>query len=602
MKPKVILSLIMVLLLVFLLPGCFGGRQSPLQQANPPSPVTEEGATRTIEITDPEEIQYLWSHYLYDGIPTVLNGEFDDPAEMKDQGYLVHFALVRLVKDGDVPSNPSDAQDTREIEIPSVKQVEQKIKEYFNIDVPVDPEKLIKQSYILSDDGRMIKIPSEEVGYEEKPWGFTIDKILYDPAKGEYRVAMDHIANLKTGRVDYTIQVTLKERGKRDLYYGSVKREYKEQKVVELLGEYTPLRAEDFGAEVVENVTPISIYGFDVGRNLLLIASSDRMDTITLYNPENHQMERRLELPISSGSLFRGIRKLPDRLIFKMNDSFFVTDLNLTRMGEAATKLPDSVRKVLANPQYLSEYDVSQDLKKIVYTDRSGLYLHDLESGKTTKLSSHIPVKSTLLDTSYIRTPYYSKDDQMIIAKLSGYEEDYGLLVLPLDQPAKRYIERKISRFESMDETNVMFPIPSIEYIDVEEVSVGQRGEGRRTFAIRMVDLNKKDLSSAVEKSVLRKVDFQDEWNQQPWNLNTEGIPRYNGKYMAYVASDREEGIVYPDERIYHLVRINLETMKAETVLSVKAGVPSIRALTGDGRILFSYAFEREQGLAITGK
>lgn len=66
--------------------------------------------------------------------------------------------------------------------------------------------------------------------------------------------------------------------------------------------------------------------------------------------------------------------------------------------------------------------------------------------------------------------------------------------------------------------------------------------------------------------------------------------------------SIHEEGIVYPDERVYHLVRINLETMKAETVLSVKAGFPSIRALTGDGRILFSYAFEREQGLAITGK
>lgn len=126
----------MALLLVFLLPGCLE-EDNPRSRNRILSPVTEETATGTIEIADPEEIEYPWSHYLYDGISTILNGKFSDPAAMKDKGELVRFALVRFVKDGVVPSNPSDAQDTREIEIHSVRQVEKKIKEYFNIDIPI---------------------------------------------------------------------------------------------------------------------------------------------------------------------------------------------------------------------------------------------------------------------------------------------------------------------------------------------------------------------------------------------------------------------------------------------------------------------------------
>lgn len=272
----------------------------------------------------------------------------------------------------------------------------------------------------------------------------------------------------------------------------------------------------------------------------------------------------------------------------------------MNRISGSVTPLPDVIKKALVDKDYTTAYDVSTDLKRIAFTDKNGLYIHDLDTGETKKLSSHIPVKSDLFDKAYIIAPHFSVNDKAIISKLSGYEGYYGVMALNLEYPDQPYIEQNIHTLDGMNYTNVMYPIPSMRYIDKTPAVGSKITKESLTFGIEMVNLESLSNPLIKVKRNISKVTFEDEKNQQPM-ASVDNIPMYNGKYLVYVATRYEDG-TQSEEQVYHIVRINLETMKAETILSIKAGMPYIRAVTDDGRVMFSYHFERESGLAITGK
>ncbi|MDN5312575.1 MAG: hypothetical protein PWQ68_1548 [Thermoanaerobacteraceae bacterium] len=606
---------------IYLLAGCTLQQNSsrPMQQSGQTASVTVENesdsdeskvATNVVEITDPDELERIWSKYIFDGITSVLNTEFNAPSEIETRFYLIKYALQRMVKDGDIKPRSVESRDLCEIDIPTAEQIQSKIKQYFNIDLQLDLEKELKEGFGISKGEKTMRIYSEQIPYDAgNPWDVALRRITYDKTQGEYTVILDHIANHKTGRIERITYITLKERDDKSLYYVSVKSEYPQTKFVEISGDYTMLKAEDFGAEIKPYISPASVYGSDIGGKLLLQADrlldekspdSGIIITFSIYDPRANKVEKRFEIPQAKNSRFHSVRILPDKLIFKMTDSFFVTGPDLERKSSNKVPLPDVIKEAMADENYMASYDVSADLKRIAFTDRNGLYIHDLNSGETKKLASHIPVKSNLFDKAYIIVPYFSADDKVIISKLSGYEGYYGVMVLNLDHPNKPHIEKNINILGSMDYTCVMYPIPDIRYIDITPAADGKMPEVQRTFGIRMVNLESFSDPRITEKSDISKVIFEDEKNQQPID-SVDNIPIYNGKYLAYVAARYEDGSS-PDEMVYHIVRIDLETMKAETVLSIKAGIPYLRAVTQDGRIMFSYHFGREWGLAITGK
>ncbi len=509
-----------------------------------------------------------------------------------------------MVKDGDVGPGPSEISDSTEIEIPTTALVQSKIRQYFDIDVQLDLEKVLREGFGLSEGDRTIRVYSEQIPHDaQNPWGIVLRSVTYDQDQGTYKVILDSLANPKTRRIERVTHITLKERNDKSLYYLSVKYEYPKTEFVEITGDYVTLRAEDFGAKMTHYESPAAVVGSGIGGKLLLRADrslniknpySDIVTTFSIYDPRENRVERQFEIPETKTSLFHGVRILPDKLIFKMTDSFFVTTLDLGKI-DSTRALPDVIRKALADTDYITGYDVSADLRKIVFTNRNGLYIHDLDSGLTTKFASHIPVQSDLFDKAYIMSPHFSVNDKAIIAMLSGYEGYYGVMALNLQHPDKPYIQRNPSILSGVDWTNVMYPLVHMQL------------GARKALEIERINLEAlSDPSTKVNRDI-REIIFQDEESQQPID-SIDNIPMYNGRYLAYVATgyakDNSHSAeqVYPDEQIYHIVRVDLETMKAETILSLKAGMPYIRALTGDGQVLFSYHFEREMGLALTGE
>lgn len=583
------------LLLLLTIPGIVGCRPGPAA----PGPA---GGQDVVVVTDAGKLAMLWDNYIYDGITTVLNAEFTNPAEMEEQHFLVSYALRKMTRAAAGAAETCDAV-FREIDIPAAAAVEAEIEKYFGLKTQVSLREEIARYYGIEPGDTTVTVNIGHLSYgTENPWGIVMDKVTYDPAGKEYAVALNNIANRKTGRVGRIMHVVLKEREDGSLYYRSVRYEYPETELVEITGDYTVLDPADFGAKSEVYSMPIDVRGSAVGGRLLLRANRRENEndpslvtnsTFSVYDPSAKRVISSLVLPQTPEKRLSGVRILPGQLIFKLNDGFFSTDLALKRQGNGTTSLPEPIRAVLGDRDFTAGYDVSADRSQIVYTDKTGLHLYDLRMGESRRLASHVPVNSELFDMAYIMAPQFVAGDAAVIAKLSGYEGYYGLMTIDLADPAAEpRIVREINILDSLDCTNVMHPVPNLRFRTAEGTVPD--------FGIEMMDLAKAGDPAAGRQPNAAEIEFADE-HQKRLLESVEQHPLYNNRYLAYVAEGYEPGM-QPEEVVYRVVRIDLATLRAETVLKVKAGVPYLLALTGDGRVMLSYHFEREAGLVITGK
>ncbi|MEW6307520.1 MAG: hypothetical protein AB1492_00500 [Bacillota bacterium] len=305
-----------------------------------------------------------------------------------------------------------------------------------------------------------------------------------------------------------------------------------------------------------------------------------------MYDPALNAVEARFEVPQQDGSWLHGVRVLQDTVLVKLTDCFFVVDRALALVG-SATPLPEPVKQALSGNGFRGAYDVSVDLTRIDYTDQDGLHLHDLDSGQTQRLSGHIQVGDRLLPQAYILTPHFSRNDEAVIAMLSGYEGCYGLIALRLRDQSQPYVYKNPELYYGIGWMNARYP-----YADLKP------SWSPAPPKLALMDLEA--LASSGPAPAHREVVLASPSEQQPIGY-MEYLPLFNADYFVYVAlawdPDGAE-----EKHVYRIVRVDLETMQAETLLTIRAGTPYLRALTADGRVMFSYNFKRKIGFAITGK
>ncbi len=604
MRKSLLFHTAWLLLVLLAAAGCQPPALPGNSAANNQEPSQPEAAN-LVTITDPAELERLWSDYLFDGITTVQNCEFTDPAAIGDRFFLINFALMRLVKDGEATVLSSDATHSM-IRIPTPAQVQAKLRAYFNIDLEFDLMAELEKGIGIEPGATTVPVYCEQIHYTAgNPWSLVLAEVTYDPEQHTYSVRIDSIANQDTGRVGRSTHITLKEREDQSLCYKSVRYEYPPTHLVAITGDYTPLNPAVFGAEDLVYTQPIPVYGTELGSDLFLrgerrsdLTRPDSETTVTfsVYDPAAGQVLHQLELPQSDGNRLHGVRILPDQLIFKFTDRFYVTGLDLKPVG-SPVPLPEAVKAVLADDSFFAGYDVSADRQRITFTDRDGLHLYDLKTGEIRKLASPLPVNDGIMELSYILVPQYSAQDTAIIAPLSGYEGYWGAMTVNVSAPDRQYIDRSINLLQGLDYTNIRYPIPDLRFGATEP----SESASRSPFGIRMMDLAAGSDLLQPAANAIAPVAFSDPANQHPL-FEPGNNPLYNGRYLAYIAAGPYKAGQQPEEQIYRVVRVNLATMHAETVLSIQAGVPYLRALTGDGRIMLSYHFERESGLLLTGK
>ncbi|MEW6307521.1 MAG: hypothetical protein AB1492_00505 [Bacillota bacterium] len=241
-------AVIVLALLLSLASGCTPRKEPPA----PPLTV--------VPITAPQRLEELWAKYMFDGITTVCNNEFEDPAQIKVKAYLVTFALQRMVKDGEAKPVSSGTSDLVQIEVPERDLLLGTIKRYFEVTPELDLERTLREG--LGQEGKTIRVYTEHIAHDAtNHWRITLEQVSYDTAAREYRVA------LKT--LDRITHILLKERDDKTLYYQSVRYEYPVTNYVQLTGPYVTLKAEDFGGFEAPNLYPVSVRGTTFGDKLL---------------------------------------------------------------------------------------------------------------------------------------------------------------------------------------------------------------------------------------------------------------------------------------------------------------------------------------------
>jgi len=490
------------------------------------------------------------------------------------------------------------------MKLPSLEDMKLALTRYFNSDLELTQKDYDTVYDVFAGDlqKKTLALPHESYAYTEaNPWSIKLKEVMYDAALKQYTVYLDHVASRTTGRISQTDVITLKERKPEELYIESIAYTYPDARWVEITGEHALLKAEDFGAELEPYSQPASLYGMDIGGKLLIRGQRftdngvSTGTTFSIYDPDTGSVGGTFTVPAEEGNSFYDVRVLDDRIVFKMRRSYFCTDLNLKRIPGSERQLPLVVQKPGGTDWDFFGYDISRDLKSIVFTADTGLYAYQVDTGKKTLLSGHVEVKSDLYDTAYIYNPRYLAEDKSVLARLSGYEGDYGILLVGFDAAGRSMapVVYQDNLFPAeINWTNSEYPTPVMAPV--------KAGDNRTSFQLALNDFTSFSAGGKV-KAMNYAIHFEDEANQQPI-MSLDRFAVYNGQYMAYVASEGNITDDRDENNRYQVVVVDLKTMEARTTARVKAGIPYVLAVTSDGHVLFSYHFEREAGLVITDK
>lgn len=561
--------------------------------------VTEEDVRRIVKsfsflseetITDAAILSRLWSDYLYFAITSIGNEPFADGAELKVSA-AVEYVIPQIVKDG-----AYELLETGETRIDD-ETLSRYIKKYFMVDIErFHPENDFPLGLYHGEQdswniGRLKERLNQATGYQEgNSWGMWLGKVAKN-SQGVITAAMEHRVK-STGRVQSTDTYTLQERPDGTLYFISMVRTYPEEKHVVLKGDYTPLDLSDFGIEQLSAEDGIS--AGNIGGHLLVQGSKlgDEFPAVSLTRYDLAEEKILKSLPVSSGDDgFIGLRRTDDKIIVKFLDGFSYTDHALTTLSEKIA-IPRELVSGHEKRWHVDSfrYDVSADLQNIVYTAGEGLYLYNLSSRESRLLAENIPAEGKIKDefglaTHHLLDPYFINGDKGVAVRVGGYEGDHGMMIVTLDKTAVTRVIKAVYPFV-WNWASVSDQMPHWGYMHDEENNINSA----YTVAIAKFDLG--------ETLPAQKISMKSE--QRPlWEEMSNMV--YNDKYIAYT-SQLEDNYTDSAERRYTINIVNLATLKAETVLELKAGRPAVYGVTEGGRVLFGYSFEQETGLGITGK
>lgn len=227
-------------------------------------------------------------------------------------------------------------------------------------------------------------------------------------------------------------------------------------------------------------------------------------------------------------------------------------------------------------------YDISDDLRKIVYTDETGIWLYDLGSGTEELLAENI-YNEDYLKRSFYRFPRFIADSGKIIADRLGYEYSLGYAVLSIAGKSLQTLDL----FSERGMNDIYYDTGLLE----PETNMLNKETGdyeRKSFYLDFETGNVTEIQ--IEKSIYDRYPFRDNF--------------YVGEnYAAFVTCIWADDGDYYETRddMFYLNRIDLNTLEIETdLLSVMAGGPHILGVLADGRILFRYYYdETDNGVCI---
>lgn len=559
-----------LLLLGILLTGCAGSG--------------ERVSSGPVLVTDEETLAWLWEDHLSDAVGTIGNGDFAAPEEVQQLGPFIYYALERLAAEGEL--TVTDDQ----ITLPPLADMQAQLKRYFDTDFDLNERSYAEiYDYRAGDPEQgTLHFSPHRVSYAESLRDdYRLGEVTYDEAAGIYQAAVEHIANRETGRVDLTRVFTLKQRDNGELYFLSHHWQYPPlpEGLVELTGDFTELPglANSLASWQLQ-LYPDYMAG-SWGDHLLMVVSAFTGEEhyrdlrLFTYSPEEDRVLSEYTFRETAEHVYSGLRLQGDRLLLRFTDGYTYLDGELQPLGDLRP-LPEAVRSAVdCHYEWSGCYEVSEDERTFYYLrEAKELWRYDTVSETSERLFERAKLDFSgnygLFDLQLL------PGEQTLGMTLAGYGGPLGPYIVSLDAPAEGRQYR--THYEALTNwSNDGCPLPDVDYSTL-------LAGGAYQWSLLPVE------GSSAAVSFIVPVTEE----QQFVDVSLGDHLLYNDRYAVY--SNRFASGRYPEDDIYHLIRVDLQTHTAQTLLSAKAAELQPIAVLSDGRVLFRYAFEQLHGWGLT--
>jgi hypothetical protein len=570
--------LFLTFFLLILVGGCKNG-QDQSHTIQPPQNNEQEVRREYGEITDAAELERLWQEYFYDTITTIGNTRRFNSAEEIDPVGVAEFCWRKYIAEHGKESLELASENGNRRLFP-LDIVLEYADRYFNLtdldvtainDAYYNPE---KRAFIFNSS-----VKRDRPSYTEgNSWGINLDKVTKN-SDGTVTAVLVRYDSSQTNRVELTKTYTLKPREDGSLYFVSGRWDYINNHLVSLSGNYYHFdQIEGFDGSMKE----LSMLGEDNNRLILAHTPYDKKEnaSLLLLNPETMKVEKKLGLKANFGSTDASLTG--DRIIVRLEDRIVIVNKTLEHLEEIP--LPEAIKDKIERSSnsdiYFGGYDISSDLKRIVYADEKGVKLLNLADNSEKLLAATERITgSELIQNSYHSSPRFIDNGRKVITTMTGYESSLGYTLLNLKEgTSKTY--------------NIASEASSSGYIRYDTCLL----ELKSTY-IKKEQTTEKLFCLDFKTGVVKEIKLGD--------IDDGGYIRFPDS--AYVGQNYAAFLTHrfdtnnDDNNMSYLYRFNLKTLKVDSkIVSVKAAQTHILGVLADGRVVFWYNLNpSENGVCI---
>lgn len=544
-------------------------------------------------VTDPQVLSYLWDEYIFDAIHTIANQPFASSQQV-NRDYAVQYAVWTMCRKGIYESldngwgriDPATMQEW--------------IDQYLNTSITdIIPSRDFtftgfynseKDAFCVND---MFSTGSRNKFNETNPWGIKLDSVIRNQHQKTYTINLLQYASAQSRRITRQTVCVLQERPDGTMYFVNITDSYPVQKdLIKISGDYEELDPAVFKASTENNDWPMQLLKHHNGMLFIRTENgqpgSKYQNCIMVCNDRSFKEITRFE----SSAQFLDVKTTPTGYLILSRDS--IIKLSSDAMIVEENNIPPTVQQEAMHDDWWGGLDVSKDGRYLVYSSQSqGLMLYDTKAETTMRLAGHLPRQPENSQFEYVPlivSPAFVDNDNKVVSKILGYESIGGYIIIDLETKQSQVLS--MSDFTYNNIYAFSSDLPAAYGISSRPVDPSNP-EHQEIYVSK---LDYAGINITHHPAILT-----DDNQEKPLSPETWPLIMQSPQYLAYVAA------VYNStgdnaDNMYYIVRIDLESMKAETLLTIKAGYPSLLGMLEDGRVIFSYYFENASGLGITAK
>lgn len=541
------------------------------------------------EITDPVELEKLWQEYLFDSANLVGISRSFSSADEIDAQYVARFCWSKYTNEHDAESLEREHMDSY-LRLFPLDIALQYAERYFNLD-HLDVSQINEHSYdphrkafLFSPGGkRQPPRPSytgslrgERLEKATRNSDGTITAVLAQP---DYQVF---------DRIRYRDTYILEQRDDGSLYFVSGKREYINNHLVSISGDYQRF---DKITGFDDDLDALSMLGETEGKLILAYApyEKEKNAALLLLNPASMNVEKRLE--INEHLEPADVSMRGKNIIICLSDKTLLVDKTLgqTEVIPLPSVISDKIkREPLYNEKnnpvlFFGGYDMTSDRTKYVYADEAGLKLYNITDDSEKLLSKTVPISgSELLDNSFHFKPRFVADEQKVITTMTGYESAMGYTLYDLRSQTQKYY----AIGSECSSTGL------IRYdTGLLEINNYIRDERKQEGDYKTLYLN-------FQTGEVLEIPLEDKGDTGYIVMSDQ---LYVGEsYAAFITSRQDQTDNAENE--HYINCLNLSTMQVEPkIITVKAAEVHLLGVLADGSVMFWYNLNpSENGICIT--